>query len=144
MLISENPSFVHTTSDQDDTPLIWASEMGGTECVRMLLVAGADPNKVEADGWSALHWAARNGHVGVARLLLTHGARLHHRDVRGYVPLDWALDRGHLEVANLFGEWIVKNHPGDPTEDANLQDLFARVVNRRGSSKTGRLRDGRP
>ena len=72
--ISDDRSSVHTAkTNAEDTPLIWASEMGCTECVKLLLDAGANPNDFEYDGWSALHWAARNGHLGIATMLLEHG-----------------------------------------------------------------------
>ena len=86
----------------DDTPLIWASEMGSTESVEALLEAGADPNMCEYDGWSPLHWAARNGHVAVARLLLEHGASLTHQHESGHMPLDWAKDREHWDIVDLM------------------------------------------
>jgi Ankyrin repeats (3 copies) len=110
--ISENGSSAHATTPMNDTPLVWASEMGSTESARMLLDAGADPNELEANGWSALHWAARNGYLSVARLLMKHGARLYHPDSQGYMPLDWAFDRGHWDVVRFFDEWIAENDHG--------------------------------
>jgi hypothetical protein len=124
--ISRNKSSVHATTAMDDTPLIWASEMGSTECVQMLLDAGADPNKFEIDSWSALHWAARNGHSGVAKLLLEHDARLDHHDSKGHTPLDWAIDREHWDVVNLFEEWIANNDPGRLAKYCQQQDLTLR------------------
>lgn len=85
-----------------DTPLVWASEMGSTECVKILLQAGANPNKFEYDGWSALHWAARNGHVEVLKLLLDYGALIDPTDSAGHTPLDWAFDRGFSLVVEIL------------------------------------------
>jgi hypothetical protein len=62
-------------ADMYDTPLVWALEMGCIEAIRKLLDAGADPNKQERNGWTALHWAVANGHLTVAELLLQHGTR---------------------------------------------------------------------
>jgi hypothetical protein len=103
--IAEDAASVHAASDTDDTPLVWASEMGSTECVRLLLDAGADPNQTEYDGWSALHWAARNNHVDVAELLLKHGAKVDQQDGKGHTPLDWALDREHRAVIEVLRRW---------------------------------------
>jgi len=64
--------------------------------VRKLLEAGAEPNAVEYDGWSALHWAARNGHVEVANLLLDVGADFGHRG--GLTAADWAARRDNWDV----------------------------------------------
>jgi ankyrin repeat protein len=78
--------------------LIWAAEMGSVACAKMLLDAGTDPNKVEWDGWSALHWAARNGHFAVTKLLLEHRANLEQRDSKGLTPQDWAAGSGYCDV----------------------------------------------
>lgn len=99
-------------ADADDTPLVWASEMGSYECAHLLLEAGADPNKVEFDGWSALHWIAANGHTKMCGLLLRHGANPHAKDGREVEPVDWAVEYGHDEIANLLFEAA-----GSPTDD---------------------------
>jgi ankyrin repeat protein len=92
-----NPNYVSFQS-MGDTPLIWGSEMGSTECITELLKSGADPNQVERDGWSPLHWAARNGHEQVCRLLLLYGAKIDVKDNRGSTPLDWAKSRGYSNI----------------------------------------------
>ena len=86
----------------DDTPLVWASEMGNVEVIRLLLAKGADPNAEEYDGWTALHWAGANGHSDVAEVLLDNGAKSEVRDVRGLSPMDWAADRGHWDFVSLL------------------------------------------
>jgi ankyrin repeat protein len=124
----------------NDTPLIWASEMGSTECVKNLLDAGADPNEFEIDGWSALHWAARNGHLGVATLLLEHGASLGQRDRRGHTPLDWAIDREHWDVAGVLKRWS----DSDSTT-SQLQELREKTVSMHATRNTSwQLWDYRP
>jgi energy-coupling factor transporter ATP-binding protein EcfA2 len=100
--ISEGHNPIDSVSESNDTPLVWASEMGSAECVKLLLEAGADPNAFEYDGWSALHWAARNGHADVAELLLGKGAKADQRDSKGNTPLDWAVDREHWGVIGVF------------------------------------------
>lgn len=114
--ISQDGSSIHSVCTTNDTPLIWASEMGSTECAWKLLEAGADPNQVENDGWSALHWTARNGHPDVAQLLLERGARLCDRAEVPYqyvremvegTPLEWALTTGNWDVAKILEQWEV-------------------------------------
>lgn len=105
-LLESHPSdymvYVNSEADTGDTPLVWASEMGNTSVVKWLLNMGADLNKCEYDGWSALHWAARNGHIEVTKVLVSHGAHLDQQDSKGYIPLDWALDRGHWDVVDVL------------------------------------------
>jgi ankyrin repeat protein len=125
MYISKNRSSVYATTATNDTPLIWASEMGSTECVKDLLDAGADPNEFEVDGWSALHWAARNGHLGVATLLLERGASLGQRDRRGHTPLNWAINREHWDVVSVLKRWSDKNALGRLDSTLQLQSMHA-------------------
>lgn len=49
-LISADSTALHRKTGMKAIPLIFASEMGGTESVRALLDAGADPNAFERDG----------------------------------------------------------------------------------------------
>ena len=49
---------------------------GHEQCVRALLEAEFDPNKVEEDGWTALMFAAQNGHDECESALLEVGADL--------------------------------------------------------------------
>lgn len=106
-IVQESMS-VNVEAEAGDTPLIWASEMGSTECVKKLLEAGANPNKCEYDGWSALHWAARNGHKDVVILLLEYGANANQKDSKGHTPLDWARDRGFLDIIAVIWSHVEK------------------------------------
>jgi ankyrin repeat protein len=128
----------------NDTPLIWAAEMGSTECVQKLLDAGADPNVFELDGWSALHWAARDGHLAVSELLLEKNAQLDHPARDGNTPLDWALDREHWDVVYLFEEWVAKNDPGNLHTYSRQPDATGEIMGNRRSRKPGQLWDCRP
>lgn len=127
----------------NDTPLIWASEMGSTECASLLLDAGADPNEFEYDGWSALHWAATNGHLEIAKMLLEHGASTSQRDWSGHTPVDWAIDREHSEVADLIRQW---SELDDPRELGGLLPRVWEGLTKRGqtSRNTWQLWDNRP
>ena len=141
--ISQDGIPIDLEADMGDTPLVWASEMGSTECVSRLLQAGADPNKVEYDGWSSLHWAARNGHLETAKLLLNYGARWDVRDSRDNTPLDWAMDRGNWNVVGLLEQWIEQNENVRLT-DSMRQDSQAKSRNSRIFQSTWQLWDYRP
>ena len=46
-------------------PLIEAARRGDAEAVRSLLRDGADPNRAQGDGLTALHVAAERGDLGI-------------------------------------------------------------------------------
>lgn len=47
-----------------------AAKSGFTECVKLLLEKGADPNIIDNSKNSALHYATLNGYVGMQPLLI--------------------------------------------------------------------------
>jgi ankyrin repeat protein len=91
------------------TPLYTAAVDGKAEIVRMLLEAGADPNKEsagESDG-TPLCAAASWGYAEVVRLLLQYGAdpnRIERPDEFPMTALAWARRNHHDEVAHLLLE----------------------------------------
>ena len=62
------------TTDNGFTALMFASENGDADVVKLLLAQeGVDVNQVETDdGWTALMVASENGHADVVALLLAH------------------------------------------------------------------------
>ena len=142
--ISINKSSVHAVTGVNDTPLIWASEMGSTECVTILLDAGADPNEFEVDGWSALHWAARNGHLDIATMLLEHGASLSQEDKGGHTPLDWAVDREHWDVAGVLERWSNGNELPGFYDTSRILALRRTTLRKYATRNIGQLWDYRP
>ncbi len=56
------------------TALIYATASGHSDCVHLLLEAGAGKDIKDEGGRTALFWAARNGHADCLRLLLNAGA----------------------------------------------------------------------
>ena len=141
--ISKNRKAIHAVCTANDTPLIWASEMGSTACVKLLLDAGADPNKFEYDGWSALHWAARNGHVEVTQLLIDNGARLDQEDSRGHTPLEWAADREQWNVVSVLEGRVSKRELAKLAVITEKRAMSS-AKDARGSLNVGRLLDFRP
>jgi ankyrin repeat protein len=63
------------------TPIYLASFEGEIAVVRILIAAGADPNRAEGNrGKTALHQAAMNGRTDLLDLLITGGADMNARD----------------------------------------------------------------
>ena len=84
-----------------------AAQRGRADVVRLLLEAGEDPDRFNADGFHShatpLHQAVGGNHEEVVRLLLERGARLDLRDgVYGSTPLGWALHGRRDAIADLL------------------------------------------
>jgi ankyrin repeat protein len=73
------------------------------ELVRLLLTWKADPNAVQAGGWTPLHQAAAHGREEIARLLLENGASLTAKSEDGRTPLEMARAKGHTSLESILG-----------------------------------------
>ena len=79
------------------TPLQHAAGSGRKDVVLLLLAKGADPNKKDRSGRTALHEAVRGHSKDVAELLLAKGAHPDAEDKKAMTPL--ALDAaGHCDA----------------------------------------------
>ncbi|RYP77860.1 hypothetical protein DL771_000957 [Monosporascus sp. 5C6A] len=87
-------------------PLLWASENGHTEMVKLLLDNGIDVAAANNGKRIPLIAAADKGHADVVRLLLaTSGTDVNVKDSEsGRTPLSWAVERGHETVVQLLLE----------------------------------------
>ena len=70
--------------------------------VKMLLDAGADPDKANNADETPLYQAAENGLEEVVKLLLQAGADPDKYDEEGISPLNKAVQRGNLKVVTLL------------------------------------------
>ena len=77
-----NPNFTTT----GDTALHTAVSVNSTECVKLLLEAGADPNRQDVDGWVAMCGVSSHE---VLDLLLKHGADPNIADQCDFKPSYW-------------------------------------------------------
>ncbi|KAK7477797.1 hypothetical protein BaRGS_00030980 [Batillaria attramentaria] len=64
---------VDVNASYDSTLLHEAVSMSSAELVEMLIRAGADANRTNQDGRTALHLACRGGHVDIVRSLIAAG-----------------------------------------------------------------------
>ena len=75
---------------------------GDLELVRLLLDRGADVNRQDGDGFTALTIAAEEGHWDVVRLLASRGADIDHRDATGLSALDRAAAGGESGIVSFL------------------------------------------
>ena len=119
LFLLKNHANIHVNADN---PLRWASSLGHTEIVKLLLEKGANPYNDQAlidacrGGYTqivqlllkygtnpdnALSLASATGHTEIVNLLLLYGANPHADNDE---PLRWASSLGHTEVVKLFLE----------------------------------------
>ncbi|MEV5157347.1 ankyrin repeat domain-containing protein [Streptomyces sp. NPDC053728] len=93
-----------------DLPLCGAACGGHTEVAGALLSAGADPDRSEEFGFTALHWAAGLGHAGVAEVLLAHGADPDLPGPQDEAPLVVAARRGSVHTVRALLRYGARGH----------------------------------
>ncbi|KAM4792002.1 ankyrin repeat domain-containing protein 29 isoform 4-T4 [Cyanocitta cristata] len=84
------------------TALMVASYYGHIDCVRELVLQGADINLQREDGGTALLAACQYGHAKVVETLLKHGANIHDQLYDGASAIFLAAQGGYLDVIRLL------------------------------------------
>ncbi|MFF8846869.1 ankyrin repeat domain-containing protein [Streptomyces sp. NPDC015127] len=121
--------------EDGQTPLYLAAVEGEPGIVRLLLAAGADPDRASGPGNDDLPLcgAAVGGHTDVVRALLAAGATPDRRELLGFTALAWAVGQGHADTVEALLE-----HGADPDLVSPNGDPPLVVAARRGSPSTVR------
>jgi uncharacterized protein len=80
------------------TPLLYAARDGRLESAKLLLAAGADIERADANAITPLLMAITNNHVEVARFLIDRGANVKAVDWYGRTPLWAAVETRNMDV----------------------------------------------
>ncbi|WP_341815515.1 ankyrin repeat domain-containing protein [Wolbachia endosymbiont (group B) of Idaea biselata] len=91
-------------STKEFTLLMIAAENGHTNIVEILLKKGADVNKKDSYGPTALHLAAKNGHTNIVEILVEKGADVNVRDHHANTVLYLATNNGHEGIVEILLE----------------------------------------
>jgi hypothetical protein len=91
------------TSRKDRPAILNAAVDASAETVKSLLKEGADVNKRDTCGFTALEWAVRFGHIDIVKILLANGGDIHARNYDiGCPPLTWAAAKGHTDIVEVL------------------------------------------
>nr|XP_042119894.1 ankyrin repeat domain-containing protein 29 isoform X1 [Peromyscus maniculatus bairdii] len=105
-VLPENPGVQWWTwkhaEEHGTTLLMVASYAGHIDCVRELVLQGADINLQRESGTTALFFAAQQGHNDVVRFLFGFGASTEHRTKDGGTALLAASQYGHMPVVETL------------------------------------------
>ncbi|MEU1894680.1 ankyrin repeat domain-containing protein [Streptomyces pristinaespiralis] len=130
-----------TTDEDGRTALYLAATGNEAGIVRLLLAAGADPDRAcgPEDGDLPLCGAAVWGHTEAVRALLAAGATPDRRELLGFTPMIWAVGQGRTETVEALLEYGADPDLPGPAGEAPLV-----IAARRGSPSTVRalLRHG--
>ena len=84
------------------TALQAAAYKGFTDCVKLLLDYGANPNIADANGTTPLIYAVQFSHTEIVDLLLKKGASVNYKDPNGFTAINYAENLGLTEILALL------------------------------------------
>jgi len=99
-----NDNIVDNKDWSTKTPLMYASEEGNLEIVKLLISKGANVNARTKRNWTALMLASGSGYTKIVKLLIEKGAELDVRDKGGGRAITNAKEKGHNEIVKLLKE----------------------------------------
>ncbi|XP_014446781.1 ankyrin repeat domain-containing protein 29 isoform X2 [Tupaia chinensis] len=102
LLLNSGRVDVDCRDSHGTTLLMVASYAGHIDCVKELVLQGADINLQREDGGTALLAASQYGHMQVVETLLKHGANIHDQLYDGATALFLAAQGGYLDVIRLL------------------------------------------
>lgn len=85
-----------------NTPLICALLKGHLQVARLLLERGADADRTNKEGKTALMYGAENGDLSAIQLLTNYRARINYSNQNGLTALECAAAQGHEPAVQLL------------------------------------------
>lgn len=119
-------------SENGNTPLIWASDAGHLEAVRVLLGKGVDCETRGFLGATAMSRAARHGHVAVLQELFSSGANPNIPNDKLQYPFHFAAFKQKHGAVDVFLErgaspFVLDRKGRTPAEDTSNPDIKSKI-----------------
>jgi ankyrin repeat protein len=94
---------IHEKDRNGSSPIIWASQKGFVDIVKLLLSKCANIHDKDMLGDSPIIKASMQGHDDIVQLLLSQGANIHDKNNNGWSPIIYATYyRGHVDIVELL------------------------------------------
>ncbi|KAE8615918.1 hypothetical protein XENTR_v10008664 [Xenopus tropicalis] len=103
MLLNEDGMDINHLSKVGHSALYSAAVNGHTDCVKLLLMSGAQVDAAVSNGFTALCTAASQGHSECAEILISFNADVNHV-AGGQTPLCLACENGNSDIVRLLLE----------------------------------------
>ncbi|XP_043944658.1 cortactin-binding protein 2 isoform X2 [Protopterus annectens] len=104
MLLNEEGMDINYIHEDSFPALYSAAKNGHTDCVELLLSAGAHVDVTDKNGLTPLSISAAHGHFRCLELLIDHNAEVNHPASGGQTPLYFACASGNNECVQLLLE----------------------------------------
>ncbi len=122
MLIEEYKFDINHKNNNGCTALMFASEKGNLEIVKLLIERGADINQQDNQLDTALIKACRNGYKEIIELLIEKSISINEKGCEGWTPLMIASQNGYLEIVKILIE------KGANIDDKNNYGITALII----------------
>ncbi|KAL4427585.1 hypothetical protein ABPG74_012976 [Tetrahymena malaccensis] len=131
LLLLEKGVNVDAEDVDQSTPLHIACSSEALDSIPLLIAYGADVNKQNKFGDTALHFASRFGHIKTVIMLIEQFNALVLEDCKGFTGLDNALLGNHLDIYTYLIEKIAKEYIQTPDQKyRHLKNLIKQYENK--------------
>lgn len=150
-LISLSAQEQHAPDDTGNTPLVWASDAGHVEIVKLLLLNESGNGNINIRGYlgaTAVCRASRRGHVQVLKLLLEHNKNAKSNtsvvradpnvpNIKMQYPLHFAAFKRNKQAVSILLDYgantMVMDRkgrtPAEDTSDTSIREMIVEVRN---------------
>jgi hypothetical protein len=112
--------------DQLAAPIHWAARQGNVQMTAYLVSKGADPNRLEGQGYNCLHLATHGGHVFLIAYLISIGCHIDSVDTLHRTSLMWCAYMGNS--VSSMNEILANNPAIDMVDQTGYTALHWAVI----------------